>query len=101
MTTMPQTDQTAVKAELARLDIAERTISGRRNLLHRRIDSLYLRAPLGPEESQLLHQLESLEEEVSRERRELHAHIDAVRQSIGLPTWREERRRRPGVLMTE
>jgi hypothetical protein len=100
MTSMPQSDHAAVKAELARLDIAERTISGRRNLLHRRIDSLYLRAPLGLEESQLLHQLESLEEEVSRERRELHVRIDEIRQSIGLPTWREERRRRPGVLTT-
>ena len=98
MNAKPQTDHAAVKVELARLDIEERTISGRRNQLHRRIDSLYLRAPLGPEEAQLLHQLERLEEEVSRERRELHARIDEIRQSIGLPTWREERQRHAGVL---
>ncbi len=86
----PQTDRQSVIVELAKLDIRERTISGRRNQIHRRIDSLYLRAPLDAEQAELLRLLESMEEEVSRERRAIHAHIDEVRASIGLPTWREQ-----------
>jgi hypothetical protein len=91
----PQTKHHAVMVELAKLDIQERTISGRRNQIHRRIDSLYLRAPLGHEDTQLLHQLEGLEEQVSRERRDLHARIDEIRGSIGLPTWRDQHHRKP------
>lgn len=89
---VPQTDRSAIMIELAKLDIQERTISGRRNQIHRRIDSLYLQAPLDDDKAKLLQLLERLEEEVSRERRDLHAYIDEVRTSIGLPTWREQHR---------
>jgi predicted transcriptional regulator len=87
----PSRDRIRVLAELTKLDHEERALSMRRNMLHKRIDSLYLAAPLDEDQAAILNNLEELEQEISSERRALHAYVDEVRASIGLPSWREHR----------
>jgi hypothetical protein len=76
-------------SELAELDSKETEISTRRRDLHRQIDGLYLRAPLGPEDIARLDLLENQERDLSAERRLLHARINALRCEIGLLPWSE------------
>jgi hypothetical protein len=83
------TDRAPVMVELAKLDRQERDISTKRNRLHQRIDSLYLAAPLTPEQTTILDELEAFEQQVSFERQSLHRRIDELRQSVGLPAWRD------------
>ncbi len=77
--------------ELARLLEQEREISQQRQLLHRRIDRVYLAAPLSDEDSSLLDDLETREQDISAERRRLHVRIDEFRAEHGLPPTREDR----------
>ena len=75
--------------DLARLEAQEREISRQRQLLHQRIDRVYLSAPLTDEDISLLDDLERREQNVSSQRRRLHIEIDKLRQEIGLPPWQE------------
>jgi hypothetical protein len=81
----------ATPGELARLEADEREISRQRQTLHRRIDRVYLNAPLNDEDAALLDDLERREQEGSAERRSLHIRIDRLRIELGLPPWRESR----------
>ena len=85
----PTQPHSAIVTKLATLKDGEQAISARRNLLHRRIDRLYLSAPLGAEDVRLLDMLEGQEREVSEERRTLHAQINALRAQVGLPRSRD------------
>jgi hypothetical protein len=75
----------SIVSTLAELDVEELTISASRRNLHRRIDSIYLSAPLNDEEVTLLDRLENQERDVSAQRRKLHARIDDLRAQVGLP----------------
>jgi hypothetical protein len=81
----------AISGELARLEAEEREVSLQRQTLHRRIDHVYLGAPLNGEGVALLDDLEGREQAVSAERRSLHTRIDRLRIELGLPPWRELR----------
>ena len=81
-----------IVSKLVALNDGELAISARRNVLHRRIDKLYLSAPLGDEDVKLLDLLEGQERDVSDERRRLHAQINALRAQVGLPRTRD-----PGI----
>ena len=85
----PAETDDSIQRKLARLDEAEQEISARRELLHRRIDRLYLSSPLNDEQVTLLDLLEGEEREVSDERRRLHAQINALRAQVGLPRSRD------------
>ncbi len=78
----------SVLAEIDRLTVEERRLSDERNELHARIDAIYLRAPLSPEEVLALDELEGLEFNLSSRRARLHLEIDDRRAEIGLPPWR-------------
>lgn len=69
----------------------EQKMSAHRQILHRRIDKLYLSAPLDEEQVTLLDLLEGQERDVSDERRKVHAQINALRAQIGLPRTRDLR----------
>jgi hypothetical protein len=84
----PQTHGTIVN-RLVVLDDDEQKMSAHRQLLHRRIDKLYLSAPLNEEQVTLLDLLEGQERDVSDERRKLHAQINALRAQVGLPRTRD------------
>jgi hypothetical protein len=75
--------------ELIDLDEDARAISDRRRDLHRRIDALYLRAPLDDEQVTQLDLLENEERIIVAERRELHMQIDVLRVQVGLPRSRD------------
>jgi hypothetical protein len=89
MDSVVQQSRTGVVAELDRLAVEERELSDRRNELHRRIDAIYLAAPLTAEDVSLLDELEGLEHNLSSERARLHLRIDDLRAEIGLPPWRQ------------
>lgn len=88
--TNPELDRGHVAVEIDRLTAEERAISDKRNTLHDRIDTIYLAAPLQPEDVVLLDELETLERQISAQRTKLHDEIDVLRLSIGLPRWRED-----------
>jgi predicted nucleic acid-binding Zn-ribbon protein len=79
-----------VSLELVRLEREELAISQRREQLQTEIDPLYLRAPLDPEQTLLLDDLEKLERDSSGERLRLHRKIDEVRKQLGLSSWRPQ-----------
>ena len=72
-----------VAQALVKLETEEREVSDRRNGLHREIDGIYLRAPLGGADMVLLDRLEGLERRTSSERRVLHTRIDELRMQVG------------------
>ena len=71
-----------IEAKLAVLDADERLISSRRQALHRRIDALYLSAPLDTRQIAELDVLEEQEQEISAERHALHNKIGRLRGEI-------------------
>lgn len=77
--------------EIERLTLLERQISDQRNELHARIDGICQRAPLTPEDTRFLDELEALEFDISARRARLHLRIDDLRAAIGLPRWRQGR----------
>jgi hypothetical protein len=79
----------SIVSKLVVLNDGEHAISERRKVLHRRIDKLYLSAPLNEEQVTLLDLLERQERDVSDERRTLHAQINALRAQVGLPRTRD------------
>ena len=78
-----------IESKLAELNELENEISARRRVLHRRIDALYLSAPLNAEQVATLDRFEGNELLLSSERRTLHAQIDGLRARIGLPRTRD------------
>jgi hypothetical protein len=87
---MPPTQtHSSLVNRLVALNDDEQKLSAHRQLLHRRIDKLYLSAPLNDEQVTLLDLLEGQERDVSDERRKLHAQINALRAQVGLPRSRD------------
>jgi HD-GYP domain-containing protein (c-di-GMP phosphodiesterase class II) len=69
-------------AKLAELERREHVVSRRRRLLQRQVDRLYAARPLNQADAERLLELETLEGDVSGERRELHTLIDEVQRAV-------------------
>jgi hypothetical protein len=78
---------------LAELEREERLISAKRQRVHARIDFLAAEK-FGVYIRRRLERLAEEEKELSKKRRALHAQIDRIRAAAGLPSYRDERRRR-------
>jgi hypothetical protein len=82
-----------VFATLPGLEREERLISAKRQRVHARIDFLAAEK-FGIYIERRLERLAQEEKQLSRQRHQLHAQIDRIRATAGLPSYRDERRRR-------
>lgn len=90
---MPELTVAAARETLVELEREERIVSAKRRRLHERIDFLAAEK-FGVYMTNRLDRLIREEKELSKRRRELHAQIDAIRTAAGLPSYREEQRKR-------
>lgn len=82
-----------VLKRLAELEATERIVSATRRRLHERIDFLAAEK-FGVFRLRRLERLDQEEKKLSLRRRQLHAEIDAIRSAAGLPSYRDEVRKR-------